>query len=127
MAIPIIAVANSNPINPALPMRYFPRAVQSGVIDLDQLTEQISTSTTLTETDCQAVVYSLVHHISRALQDGNIVRLGHLGSFQISVKGTSSDTAEEVSTKNISSASIVYRPGPRFKKLLKNLEYKRRR
>ena len=127
MAVPIIAVANSNPLDSSSSLRYFPRAVQSGVIDLDQLTEQISTSTTLTETDCQAVVFSLVHHISRALQDGNIVRLGHLGSFQISVKGTSSDTAEEVSTKNISSASIVYRPGPRFKKLLKNLEYKRRR
>jgi predicted histone-like DNA-binding protein len=127
MAVPIIAVANSNPLDSSSSLRYFPRAVQSDVIDLDQLTEQISTSTTLTETDCQAVVYSLVHHISRALQDGNIVRLGHLGSFQVSVKGTSSDTAEEVSTKNISSASIVYRPGPRFKKLLKNLEYKRRR
>ena len=127
MAVPIIAVANSNPLDSSSSLRYFPRAVQSGIIDLDQLTEQISTSTTLTETDCQAVVYSLVHHISRALQDGNIVRIGHLGSFQISVKGTSSDTAEEVSTKNISSASIVYRPGPRFKKLLKNLEYKRRR
>ena len=127
MAVPIIAVANSNPLDSSGSLRYFPRAVQSGIVDLDQLTEQISTSTTLTETDCQAVVFSLVHHISRALQDGNIVRLGHLGSFQISVKGTSSDTAEEVSTKNISSASIVYRPGPRFKKLLKNLEYKRRR
>ena len=127
MAVTIIAVANSNPINSSEPFRYFPRAVQSGVIDLDQLTEQISTSTTLTETDCQAVVFSLVHHISRALQDGNIVRIGHLGSFQISVKGTSSDTAEEVTSKNINSASIVYRPGPRFKKLLKNLEYKRKR
>ena len=127
MAVPIIAVANSSPINSSEPLRYFPRAVQSGIIDLDQLTEQISTSTTLTETDCQAVVFSLVHHISKALQDGNIVRLGHLGSFQISVKGTASDTAEGVSTKNIRSASIVYRPGARFKKLLKNLEYKRRK
>lgn len=127
MAVPIVAVANSNPLDSTSTLRYFPRAVQSGCIDLDQLTEQISSSTTLTEADCQAVVYSLVHHVSRALQDGNIVRLGHLGSFQISVKGTGSTTAEEVSTKNISSASIVYRPGTRFKKLLKNLEYKRRR
>jgi len=127
MAVPIIAVGKIIPVNSNGSLRYFPRAIQSGIMDLDQLTEQISTSTTLTETDCQAVVFSLVHHISRALQDGNIVRLGHLGSFQISVKGTSSDTAEEVSTKNISTASIVYRPGPRFKKLLKNLEYKRNR
>ena len=127
MSVPIIAIANSNPNNSSEPLRYYPRAVQSGIVDLDLLAEQISTSTTLTETDCQAVVYSLVHHISKALQDGNIVRLGHLGSFQISVKGTGCATAEEVSTKNINSASIIYRPGPRFKKLLKSLVYKRRR
>jgi predicted histone-like DNA-binding protein len=127
MAVPIIVVGNSNPNNSSDPLRYFPRAVQSGIVDLDLLTEQISTSTTLTETDCQAVVYSLVHHISKALQDGNIVRLGHLGSFQISVKGTGSATPNEVTTKNIHSASIIYRPGPRFKKLLKSLVYKMRR
>ncbi len=74
MAVPIIAVANSNPINSSEPFRYFPRAVQSGVIDLDQLTEQISTSTTLTETDCQAVVFSLVHHISRALLTASTIK-----------------------------------------------------
>ena len=127
MAVPITAVGKIIPVNSNGPLHYFPRAIQSGVIDLDQLTEQISSSTTLTETDCQAVVFSLVHHISRALQDGKIVRIGHLGSFQISVKGSSSDSPEEVTAKNINSASIIYRPGPRFKKLLKNLEYKRKR
>jgi len=127
MAVPIIAVPNSNPLNTVAPLRFYPRAIQSGTIDLDQLTEQIATSTTLTETDCQAVVYSLVHHISKALQNGNIVRIGHLGSFQISVKGTGSATADEVNSKNVKSASIIYRPGTRFKKLLKTLEYKRRK
>ena len=82
MAVPIIAVALSNPVNSSEPLRNFPRAVQSGVVDLDQLTEQISTSTTLTQTDCQAVVFSLVHHILRALQAGNIVRLGYLVLFK---------------------------------------------
>lgn len=127
MAIPIIVIGNSNPNNSSDPLRYYPRAVQSGIVDLDLLSELISTSTTLTETDCQAVVYSLVHHISKALQNGNIVRIGHLGTFQISVKGTGSTTSEEVTTKNIVSASIVYRPGPRIKKLLKSLVYKMKR
>jgi predicted histone-like DNA-binding protein len=127
MAVPIIAIPNSNPNSHDGSLRYYPRAVQSGIVDLDLLTEQISTSTTLTEADCQAVVYSLVHHISKSLQDGNIVRLGHLGSFQISVKGTGSAAPHEVSTKNITSASIIYRPGPRLKKLLKNLVYKQKR
>ncbi len=101
MAIPIIVIGNSNPNNSSDPLRYYPRAVQSGIVDLDLLSKQISTSTILTETDCQAVVYSLVHHISKALQNGNIVRIGYLGTFQISVKETGSTISEEVTTKNI--------------------------
>jgi predicted histone-like DNA-binding protein len=127
MAILITAVGKINPSQPAEPMLYYPRAVQSGVVDLDKLTEQISNSTTLTETDCHAVIISLVNTVSKALDDGKIVRLGQLGTFQVSVKGTASATPEEISGKNISSASIVFRPGTRFKKMLTHLTFARKK
>jgi predicted histone-like DNA-binding protein len=94
---------------------------------LDELSQQISVSTTLTETDCQAVVYSLVNIVSRELEKGNIVRLGNLGSFQISVKGNASTSPEMVTIKNIKSASIIYRPGVRFKKLLASLKFSKKK
>lgn len=123
MAIQITAVGKTNPTNPEALMKYYPRAVQTGVVDLDLLTEQISISTTVTETDCHAVIISLVNTVSRALEDGKIVRLGLLGTFQISVKGTASLMPEDVSSKNIKGASIVFRPGSRFKRMLQNLTY----
>lgn len=123
MAILIKAVGKSNPLLPNEPLHYYPRAIQSGVVDLEVLTEVISTSTTLTETDCHAVIISLVNVVSKALEDGNIVRLGQLGTFQISVKGTASKTPEEVNAKNVASASIIFRPGTRFKKMLRNLTF----
>ena len=123
MAILITAVGKTNPTKPQELMKYYPRACQTGIVDLDILTEQISTSTTLTETDCHAVIISLVNTVSKALEDGKIVRLGVLGTFQISVKGTASITPEEVSAKNIIGASMVFRPGIRFKKMLRNLTY----
>ena len=82
MAVLTIEVANSNYLDSSSSFRYFPRAVQSDIIDLDQLTEQISTSSTLTETDCQAIVYGLAHHISIVLQDGNIVKIEQTGYFK---------------------------------------------
>lgn len=127
MAILITPVGKTNPSQPTQPMLYYPRAIQSGVVDLDVLTEQISNSTTLTETDCHAVIISLVNTVSKALEDGKIVRLGQLGTFQVSVKGTASETAVEVSAKNISSASIVFRPGVRFKKMLQHLTFARKK
>ena len=127
MAILITPVGKINPSQPTQPMLYYPRAIQSGVVDLDTLTEQISNSTTLTETDCHAVIISLVNTVSKALEEGKIVMLGQLGTFQVSVKGTSSTTPEEVSKKNISSASIVFRPGVRFKKMLQHLTFTRKK
>lgn len=127
MAILFTPVGIKNPTDSEASMRYYPRAVQSGEIDMDALSEKISLSTTLTEADCQAVIYALVHTISDELQQGKIVRLGHLGSFQISIKGTASATPEKVNSENINSASIIYRPGKRFKDMLRKLEYKRKK
>lgn len=127
MAIPIIPVGKTNPNQPQAPMKYYPRAVQSGVIDLETLSQQISESTTLTEADCQAVIISLVQTVSKALENGQIVRLGHLGSFQISVKGSGSATPEEVNASHVTSSSILYRPGVRFKAMLKKLHYIRKK
>lgn len=127
MAILFTAVGITNPVQTDAPMLYYPRAIQTDEIDLETLSEHISQSTTLTEADCQAVIYALVHNISKELQQGKIVRLGHLGSFQISIKGTPSPTPGEVNSKNIESASIIYRPGKRFKDMLKKLEFIRKK
>lgn len=123
MSIKITAVGKTSPTQPGQPMKYYPRAVQSGVVDLEMLSEQIYSGTTVTETDCYAVIISLVNTVSKELENGNIVRLGHLGSFQISVKGTGSATPEAVSAKSVTDASIVFRPGVRFKRMLRKLKY----
>ena len=108
-------------------MLFYPRAIHNNEIDLETLSEHISQSTTLTEADCQAVIIALVKSISEELEQGKIVRLGNLGSFQISIKGSASNTPEEVNVKHIKSASITYRPGKRFKAMLKNLNYTKKR
>ena len=124
MAITIKPVGKIKPLEPQAPMTYYPRAVQTGVVDLEMLTEKISVSTTLTEADCHAVILSLVHTVSEALEDGNIVRIDYLGTFQISVNGTGSNSPNDVAAKNVTSASIVFRPGKRFKKMLQRLIFK---
>ena len=124
MAITIKPVGKIKPLQPQDPMLYYPRVVQTGVVDLEMLTEKISVSTTLTEADCYAVILSLVHTVSEALEEGNIVRIDHLGTFQISVKGTASNSPEAVIAKNVTSASIIFRPGKRFKKMLQRLIFK---
>ena len=80
----------------------------------------------MTQADCYAVIISLVATVSRELDAGKIVRLGNLGAFQISVKGTASATPEEVTPKNVRSASVIFRSGKKFKMMLKGLQFVRK-
>jgi predicted histone-like DNA-binding protein len=126
MAITITPIGKTNPTHPESEMTYYPKAIKTGEIDLDELSEQISNDTTVTQADCYAVIISLVNAVSKELEAGRIVRVGHLGSFQISVKGTGSLTPEAVAPKNIKSASIIFRPGKKFKTMLNNLKFIRK-
>lgn len=123
MAITITHIGKTNPTDSSLPMLYYPKAIKSGEIDLDELSEQIAYGSTLTQADCYAVIISLVATVSKELGAGKIVRLGQLGAFQVSVKGTSSSSPQAVVPKNVKSASILFRPGKKFKAMLKELTF----
>lgn len=123
MAITITHIGKTNPKDSSLPLLYYPRAIKSGEIDLEKLSEQIAYGSSLTQADCYAVIISLVATVSHELSDGKIVHLGQLGAFQISVKGTASPTPQTVSPKSVTSASILFRPGKKFKAMLKDLTF----
>lgn len=123
MAIPFLPSGKTNPNDVLAPMKYYPRASNYGEIDLDELAEQVSFSSTVTPADCYAVIISLVDVVSNSLENGKIVRLGHLGSFQVSIKGESSPTPEAVKAQDVKSASILFRPGKKLKTMLNRLVF----
>ena len=126
MAVSIIPTAKTNPRNPAAPLVYYPTAVKNGEVDLEYLAEEISANSTFTPADCYGVIIALVQSVSGQLEKGNIVRLGHLGSFQISVHGEGSATAEDVTPSKVKKATLNFRPGKKLKELLKELKYVRK-
>lgn len=90
---------------------------------MEELAEQVSFSCSATPADCYLVIMSLVTEVSNSLERGKIVRLGNLGSFQVSIKGDSCDTPEAVKAQNVTSASILFRPGKKLKTMLKRLVF----
>ena len=126
MAVPFTVTKKNIPRKPNPIIAYYPRVASSGVLDLEDLSERVSVSCSATQSDCYAVIISLVATVSKELDAGKIVRLGHLGAFQISVKGTASATPEAVSPKNVNSASVIFRPGKKFQAMLKDLKFIRK-
>jgi len=90
---------------------------------MEALAEMIAYQSTLTDTDCYAVLRSLEHNIINELKQGRIVKLGSLGNFQVSISSAGRVTPEEVSATDVTKSRILFRPGKKLRYLLGNLNY----
>ena len=105
--------------------KYYASAVTTGNLDIEELTEQIESISTVSGADIRAVLYGIVDVVPKLLANGNIVQIGDLGSFRVSVSSDASDTPEAVTATNIKKSKILFRPGKKFSTMLKTLEYKK--
>ncbi len=106
-------------------IRYYPIAVSQGETTISQLSEIISSRSTVTKADIYASLISLTEVIGEELAKGRIVRLLELGSFQITLQGLPAESSEAIGKSNIKNGRIVFKPGQKLKKMLQSLDYKR--
>lgn len=100
MTTKIKVVERRNPSNLDLPAKFYAKAVTHDVIGIDEMCEMISDQCTVSESDILAVLNSLDKNIMRQIKKGNLVQLGRVGSFQLSLNSAGSDSAEEVTAEN---------------------------
>lgn len=118
-------LARKNPNDLTAPEKFYASVVSNGATDLETLAEIISSQCTVTTTDCIAVLTSLEENMMRELKQGRIVKLGKLGSFQLSISSTGLETKEEVNASAIIKSRILFRPSKPMKAMLKQLSYKK--
>ena len=109
--------------NPKFPdVDYFHgQAIKTGELTLEKLSKRINNSTTITQTDCYAVLKSMKDHIAEALIEGQVVVLDDLGRFQVTLQGKCYPgdvlTSEEFKpSEMIRGHKIVFRPDAALKK-----------
>jgi predicted histone-like DNA-binding protein len=105
--------------------KYYASTKSSGEMTLSKLTNSIEKVSTVSGADIRAVLYAMVDVMKASLADGQIVRLGELGSLRITIASNGEATAEKVSAKSIKGAKTVFTPGTDLKELLKNLKYEK--
>ena len=119
MPITYAVKKTKNPKNPETPF-YHAQAIKTGELTLEKLAKRINNSTTVTQTDCRAVLISMKEHIIEALTEGQVVVLDDLGRFQVTLQGKCYN-AETLADKEFKPAEmikghkIVFRPDPRLK------------
>ena len=125
MAIKFKTQSRRNPQDLTAPDKFYAAAIGNGETDMEALASMISYQSTLTDTDCFAVLRSLEHNIINELNQGRIVKLGSLGNFQVSLSSEGKATPEEVTATDVKKSRIVFRPGKKLRTLLKTVNYQK--
>ena len=105
--------------------KFYASAAATGELTLDKLTKRIEQNSTVSGADIRAVLYSMVEMMQESLEDGQIVRLGDLGSLRINVKSNGEVKPEYVTANSIKGAKTVFSPSDRLKDMLKTLKYEK--
>lgn len=103
--------------------KFYASPLTSGELTLTGLTKSIEKISTVSGVDIRAVVYAMVDVIQSSLADGQIVRLGELGSLRVSVSSEGKATASEVNATAIKNSRVIFTPGKGIKDMLKTLEF----
>lgn len=100
--------------------KFYALPVMNGELTLEDLTKNIEKISTASGADIRGVLYALVDVAIDGLANGSIIRMGELGSLRISLSSEGKIKPGEVNAAAVKNLSIVFTPGKRIKKMLKN-------
>jgi len=117
-------VPKGNPSKPDEPKKFYAQAKASGELTFRKLSKEIAEgSTTVSDTDVLAVLNDLTKILKRHLDNGEIVRFGDFGAFQVSLSSSGAESESKFNASMIRSAKVNFRPGLDLKEMLNNLKF----
>ncbi len=111
------SVLRKNMLDKAKPDMYYALTKSSGEIDIDEMAERIQRSSTVNWADV------LQTEMIESFKKAEIVRLGGLGSFYVTLRSSGALAPKDVKEGLIKGARVRFRPGKEIKHALKTLEY----
>ena len=124
MSVKYSIAARKNPRNPDAPEKYYAQAQANGTLEFETMCDTIADRGTCIKGDVMAALDGVIYTMKQALAEGQIVRLGELGSFQVVLGSYPAAAAKEFISTMIRKQKIIFRPGKALTDLLKTLSYK---
>lgn len=124
-AVTYSVVSRKNPREPEAPALFYAHAQARGEADIRTLSDRIELMCTVTRADVMAVLIAVESVITDCLANGEIVRLGDLGSLQMSLSSKGVIAKEDFTASLINKSRILFRPGDTLQAMQKNLRYER--
>jgi len=104
---------------------YFGQVRLNECVPLEKFSEKVSSNTTATPADVDAVLNGLVMVLSENLDNGNTIDLGDVGSMRLTAGSSGADTEEKFHCRMMRKPRIVFTPGKRLKSVVKEVKFER--
>ena len=117
------SVLRKNMLDKEKPDMYYALAKSSGEIGIDEMAERVQRASTVNWADVVCVLRALQTEMIDSFKKGEIVRLGDIGSFYVTLRSTGVLTQKDVKEGVIKGARVRFRPGKEIKDALKTLAY----
>ena len=126
MSVKYVLSEKGNPLKPSEQKKWYASAKSSGELTFRKLSKEIAEgSTTVSDTDVLAVLNDLTKILKRHLENGEIVRFGDFGSFQITLGSSGAESKEKFNASMIKSKKVTFRPGIDLKEMLSILKFEK--
>ena len=109
------SVLRKNMMEKDKPDLYYALAKSSGEIDIDEMAERIQRSSTVNWADVVCVLRALQTEMIDSFKKGEIVRLGNIGSFYVTLRSNGVLVQKDVKEGLIKGARVRFRPGKEIK------------
>lgn len=126
MAVTYRLVERGNPMKKDEPKKFYAQAKSRGELTFRRLAKEIAEgSTTVSDSDVLAVLNDLTKVLKRHLSNGEIVRFGDFGSFQITLSSEGASSEDKFNQSMIKGGKVTFRPGIDIKEMLATLSYEK--
>ncbi|MDR0982625.1 MAG: HU family DNA-binding protein [Culturomica sp.] len=126
MSVTYVLTPKGNPGKPEAPKKFYAQAKAREELTFRNLSKEIAEgSTTVSDSDVMAVLNDLTKVLRRHLSNGEIVRFGNFGSFQIALTSEGVEEATKFNSSLIKGAKVTFRPGIDLREMLVTLQYEK--
>ncbi len=106
-------------------MLYYASSAVSGAMDFEAICSLIADRSTASDGDVALVVSGLIRAMEEALLRNEVVQLGGLGNFRLSIGSSGTVTQEEFQASLIRRPKIIFTPGERLRAMIERVSLER--
>ena len=124
MALQYSVSSRPNPVDQDAPPKFYATAKSAMVIEVRDLCKMCRAHSTFTMGDSMGAIETILEHAIGQLQLGNIVRLGGLGSFRLTInRQQGTDTLESFNDSCIKGCHVLFTAGDDLVDMCNNMAY----